>query len=132
VIRRLVLLAGLWAAAVLPATGTPIGLPPAPCLCDWVLVNDPTDDPIQTAAEIAADAIHEGDPSYVLVCPAGPLLPPVPSPFGIPPLGIPPAPGAPVPFGVPPVDPPPTATGEAGTGILLILAWVWTWRKARR
>ncbi len=121
-IRRLVLLAGLWAAAVVPAGATLIGLPPAPCLCDWVQVNDPTDDPIQTAAEVAEDAIHEGDPAYVLVCLTGPILPPVPSGPG----------GAPVPFGFPPVDPPPTATGEAGTAVLLILAWIWIAAKERR
>ena len=113
-IRRLVLLAGLWAVAVVPARATPLPLlPTPPCHCEWLEVNDPADDPIQTAAEVAADVLHEGDPAFVLVCLTGPVLPPLPpGPGGGPsPFGVPPA---------PPVDPPPVATTEAATGLLLL------------
>lgn len=141
----------LWATPSSAIVVAQKDLPPPPCGCVWDIVNNPFDDLVQTAAEIEADKLHEGDPEWELSCrefidiaipfgvPPGapPLAPPlvptgVPTPFGpggpgIP--GQPPGPGLPggppcpgcTPTPFLPPVNPPVQTAEAATGILLLV-----------
>ncbi len=131
----------LWATPSYASVVAQKDLPPPPCGCVWDIVNNPFDDPVQTAAEIEADKLNEGDPEWVLSCrdftdivvlpvSTGPAIviyvPPNLPPVGVTPFSVPPGtPPTGVPFsippgGTPPIDTPPVQTAEAATGLLLL------------